>query len=52
MVFTGDLTLFGLAGEENASLVKAGWHLLWELGARRVYPAHGPVRMMVAMPVE
>lgn len=46
-VFTGDLTPYGLAVEESAELVQASWHKLWDLGARQVYPAHGPVRPLV-----
>lgn len=43
-VFTGDLTPPGMATEEQAALVKASWRLLREHGAKRVYPAHGPIR--------
>ena len=45
-VFTGDLTpLVGDAQEERA---RASWRLLWEKGARQIYPGHGPVRPMYA----
>ncbi|OGO29596.1 MAG: MBL fold metallo-hydrolase [Chloroflexi bacterium RBG_16_54_11] len=42
--FTGDLTPLEAAWGEAGEVVKASWRLLWELGARTVYPAHGPVR--------
>lgn len=41
-VFTGDLTPPGHAIEESADIVAASWQRLRDLGARRVYPAHGP----------
>ena len=43
-VFTGDLPPFEHAWGEAAKLVAASWHLLMKKGAKRVYPAHGPVR--------
>jgi endoribonuclease LACTB2 len=43
-VFTGDLTHPALVGEDNAGVVAASWRLLWERGASRVHPGHGPVR--------
>jgi ribonuclease/clavin/mitogillin len=43
-VFTGDLPPLELAWGEAGELVKAGWHLLEERGAKRIYPGHGPVR--------
>jgi ribonuclease/clavin/mitogillin len=43
-VFTGDLTPMEHAWGEAGEVVKASWQLLKEKGARRVYPAHGPVR--------
>lgn len=46
-VFTGDLTHPALVDEKDASTVSASWQLLWELGARNVYPGHGPVRTMI-----
>ena len=49
-VFTGDLTPPGLAIEEAANAVAASWQLLQERGARRVYPAHGPVRSSLSIP--
>jgi ribonuclease/clavin/mitogillin len=42
--FTGDLTHPAFVGESDAALVSKSWQLLREHGARRVYPAHGPVR--------
>jgi glyoxylase-like metal-dependent hydrolase (beta-lactamase superfamily II) len=45
-VFTGDLTHPGLVREGDAAVVAASWRLLRERGALRVYPAHGPVRLM------
>jgi ribonuclease/clavin/mitogillin len=44
--FTGDLTHPALVGEGDAAIVSASWQMLRELGATRVYPAHGPVRPM------
>jgi glyoxylase-like metal-dependent hydrolase (beta-lactamase superfamily II) len=41
--FTGDLTPYGLAPDEHARVVGSSWRLLWEAGARQVYPAHGPI---------
>ena len=50
--FTGDLTPWPYAGQDDAgSVVAASWRLLREHGAARIYPAHGPVRPMVAEPV-
>jgi glyoxylase-like metal-dependent hydrolase (beta-lactamase superfamily II) len=43
-VFTGDLTPPGFATLEDLDTVRASWQTLWDRGARRVYPAHGPVR--------
>jgi glyoxylase-like metal-dependent hydrolase (beta-lactamase superfamily II) len=43
-VFTGDLTPYELAWGEAENTVKASWRMLQERGARRIYPAHGPVR--------
>lgn len=45
-VFTGDLTPLEAAWGEAGEVVKASWQLLREKGARRIYPAHGPVRSM------
>lgn len=42
--FTGDLTPLAGAGEGDREIVAACWRLLYEHGARRVYPGHGPVR--------
>jgi glyoxylase-like metal-dependent hydrolase (beta-lactamase superfamily II) len=44
VVFTGDLTHPGLATEETAAEVARSWARLRELGARTVYPGHGPPR--------
>lgn len=44
--FTGDLTPLGFISMEDEAVVIASWQLLRERGARRVYPAHGPVRWM------
>ena len=41
--FTGDLTHPAMVGENDAALVLASWRRLRERGARRVYPAHGPL---------
>lgn len=45
-VFTGDLTHPALAGNDDASLVAASWQLLRQRGATRVYPGHGPRRLL------
>lgn len=42
-VFTGDLTSLGYTAYEDVDVVAASWQLLRDLGARRVYPGHGPV---------
>jgi ribonuclease/clavin/mitogillin len=47
-VFTGDLTHPAMAFGDGAEVVAASWRRLWEGGARRVYPGHGPVRSMDA----
>jgi glyoxylase-like metal-dependent hydrolase (beta-lactamase superfamily II) len=47
-VFTGDLTPAAFIGMEDPAIVTASWRLLWERGARRVYPGHGPIRQMEA----
>ncbi|MGE0463144.1 MAG: MBL fold metallo-hydrolase [Vicinamibacterales bacterium] len=44
--FTGDLTPPGLACGGDVQVVRASWRRLKDLGATRVYPAHGPVRPM------
>ena len=43
-VFIGDLTPLEHAWGETGELVKASWQLLKEMGAKRVYPAHGEIR--------
>ena len=45
-VFTGDLTPPERVGSEDPEVVASSWRLLWERGARRIYPGHGPVRPM------
>jgi len=45
-VFTGDLTPYELAWGEAAETVKASWRLLKEKGARRIFPGHGPDRLI------
>lgn len=45
-VFTGDLTPRPLVSVEDAGVVAASWRRLWEQGARRIHPGHGPVRAM------
>lgn len=44
--FTGDLTPPQLVGMEDPTVVASSWDLLRERGATRVYPAHGPMRLM------
>jgi glyoxylase-like metal-dependent hydrolase (beta-lactamase superfamily II) len=44
--FIGDLTPLALVGNEDKSTVKASWRFLWEQGAVRVFPGHGPVQLM------
>jgi len=43
-VFIGDLTPLEHAWGEAGELVKASWRLLKEMGAKRVYPAHGEIQ--------
>lgn len=45
-VFTGDLTPLEQIGLDYDRVVTASWKLLYTLGARQVYPAHGPIRPM------
>jgi ribonuclease/clavin/mitogillin len=47
-VFTGDLTPLGKTTEEGASITEASWRLLRQSGATRIYPGHGPIRLMYA----
>lgn len=42
--FTGDLPTAAYAPNNPTAL--ASWERLWELGARKVYPGHGPVRAL------
>ncbi len=44
--FTGDLTPPDLAWGEAEEIVKASWRMLWEHGARRVYPGHGSLWLL------
>ncbi len=47
--FTGDLTPLPLAGDdETGRAVVASWRLLRQHGAQRIYPGHGPVRLLEA----
>lgn len=53
--FTGDLPPEGIGGEESSGMfdgpaIAACWVRLRDRGARRVYPAHGPVRDLGASP--
>ena len=45
-VFTGDLTPLEHTWGEAGEVVKGSWQRIKEKGAKRVYPAHGPVREM------
>jgi glyoxylase-like metal-dependent hydrolase (beta-lactamase superfamily II) len=45
-VFTGDLTHPALTVEEHSAAVAGSWRSLRERGAIRVYPGHGPVRLI------
>jgi ribonuclease/clavin/mitogillin len=45
-VFTGDLTPPQYIGMEDPEVVRESWRLLRKLGARDVYPGHGPARPM------
>ena len=47
-VFTGDLPLWPMSHHDDAERVTARWRRLWEQGARRIYPGHGPVRVLDA----
>lgn len=47
-VFTGDLTPEVYAFDNPVAL--ASWNLLRERGARRIYPAHGPIRLIDETP--
>jgi endoribonuclease LACTB2 len=49
-VFTGDLPPLRMATEAEMPEVTASWERLRSLGARTIYPAHGPVRPMIARP--
>lgn len=47
-VFTGDLTLPRMAGEDDAEVVARSWQSLRDRGATRVYPGHGSIGAMPA----
>lgn len=47
-VFTGDLTHPAFIGMEDPAVVNASWQMLRAKGAKRVYPAHGPIRSIEA----
>jgi glyoxylase-like metal-dependent hydrolase (beta-lactamase superfamily II) len=47
-VFTGDLPPEAYAYDNPVAL--ASWSLLREKGATRVYPAHGPIRLLDEIP--
>jgi len=50
--FTGDLPPRACAvDEESGRLVDASWRLLQQLGATRIFPAHGPVRPLDTEPI-
>ena len=42
--FTGDLTHPAMVGADDGELVLSSWSLLRDRGAKRIYPAHGPIR--------
>ena len=44
--FTGDLTLPGMIGPEDAETVHRSWRTLREKGATRVFGGHGPIHGM------
>lgn len=44
--FTGDLTLPAACTEEAREAVVRSWHTIQSLGAKTVYPGHGPVRQI------
>lgn len=46
MVFTGDLPPAAFVDEKDKPFVEASWRLLYERGARQIYPGHGPIRAM------
>jgi glyoxylase-like metal-dependent hydrolase (beta-lactamase superfamily II) len=48
-VFTGDLTPPMGVWENDAAVVLKSWRRLYERGARRVYPAHGPIWSLEGM---
>lgn len=48
IVFTGDLPLWPMSEHDGAVDMTAPWVRLWEQGARRIYPGHGPIRILDA----
>ena len=42
-VFTGDLTPLSLAGDDPGGVITASWRRLLHLGAKTIYPGHGPI---------
>jgi glyoxylase-like metal-dependent hydrolase (beta-lactamase superfamily II) len=42
--FTGDLTAPGLIDDDDGGVTTASWQRLRDLGAKRIYPGHGPAR--------
>lgn len=46
--FTGDLTPMALAGDDPGGSVSASWRRLLQLGAKTIYPGHGPIAPMYA----
>lgn len=47
-VFTGDLPFWPMSEHDDTERVTARWRRLWEQGARRIYPGHGPIRALDA----
>jgi ribonuclease/clavin/mitogillin len=43
--FSGDLTPPELAWSDAGEVIKASWQLLKNHGAKRIYPAHGDIRL-------
>jgi glyoxylase-like metal-dependent hydrolase (beta-lactamase superfamily II) len=46
--FTGDLTPQAFTTEDDAGTIAASWQLLRNHGATRIYPGHGPIRLLDA----
>lgn len=47
-MFTGDLPFWPMSEHDDAESVTARWRRLWAQGARRIYPGHGPIRVLHA----